>query len=229
MGMIYVAIISNFVYQWRILQLYMLIPTGLGVIAAFIIPESLHWQWTRNNFPAIIRTYSKIARKNGDHEFLEEEKEFQREKDWRKVQEKCVQSAEGETKLNTFAVVKLIFKSPILRRHILIMALFWLSVTVTYYAITFFVPNLGGNRHTNIMMGGAVEIAGYFVLFFAMNRYGRSRVLGIFAISSAVLCSVFAITELIENIDASTRGGNYLQSDWTALELTILTSVLLYL
>lgn len=41
--MIYVAVISTFVYQWRILQLYMLIPTGLGVIAAFIIPESLHW------------------------------------------------------------------------------------------------------------------------------------------------------------------------------------------
>lgn len=135
------------------------------------------------------------------------------------MEEKCVQSAEGETKLNTLAVVKLIFQSAILRKHILIMALFWLSVTVTYYAITFFVPNLGGNRHTNIMMGGAVEIAGYFVLFFAMNRYGRSRVLGIFAISSALLCAVFAVTELIENIDTSTRG----RVDYLTLELIILT------
>lgn len=209
LGMIYVAIISSFTYQWRILQLYMLIPTALGVLATFLIPESMHWQWTRNHFDGIIRSYSKIARKNGDSEFIEEEKLFQQDKDWRKIKETCEEkelSAEESNKMSTIAVVKTIFKSPILRKHILIMALFWFMVTVTYYAITFFVPNLGGNRHQNIMMGGAVEMAGYVVLFLAMNKFGRSRVLGIFAISSAVLSIIFAVTELIENIDVATKG-----------------------
>lgn len=208
LGMIYVALISSFTYQWRTLQLYMLIPTALGVIATFIIPESMHWQWTRNDFRGIIDSYSKIARKNGDQEFEEDEKEFQRDKDWTKIKTKCLakESEMEEDKLGTIEVVKTIFKSPILRKHILVMAFFWFTVTVTYYAITFFVPNLGGNRHQNILIGGGVEIAGYVVLFFAMKKFGRSRVLAIFAIISASLCIVFAVTELIENISESAKG-----------------------
>lgn len=207
LGMIYVAIISSFTYQWRILQLYMLIPTALGVLATFLIPESMHWQWTRNDFRGIINSYTKIAKKNRDHEFIAEEEEFQRDKDWRKVKEVSQAKADqSEDKLGTVAIVKAIFKSPILRKHLLVMALFWFCVTVTYYAITFFVPNLGGNRHTNIMMGGGVEMAGYVVLYLSMKKFGRTRVLGIFAILSATLCIVFAGVELIDSIDQATRG-----------------------
>lgn len=207
LGMIYVAAISSFTYPWRTLQLYMLIPTALGVVATFIIPESLHWQWTRNNFSAIIDTYMKIAKKNRDYEFLGEEKQFQADKNWEKVKNECEQiESENNTETSTLSNVKIIFQNRILRKHILIMSLFWLMTTITYYAITFFVPNLGGNRHTNILLGGSVEVSGYFVLYFAMNKYGRSKVLGIFAILSAALCIVFAITELIESIEPSARG-----------------------
>lgn len=208
LGMIYVTVISSFTYQWRILQLYMLIPTALGVIATFIIPESMHWHWTRNNFKAIISSYTRIARKNGDEEFERDEKEFQQDKDWSKVREICEEKDKlsDENQMSTLTVLKTIFKSPILRKHLLVMALFWFTVTVTYYAITFFVPNLGGNRHQNIMIGGGVEVAGYVVLYLAMQRFGRSRVLGIFAILSAALCIVFAIIEFVEIADSDTKG-----------------------
>lgn len=206
MGMIYVALISSFVYDWRTLQLYMLIPTALGVMSTFILPESMHWQWTRNDFKGIIKSYSLIARKNGDKEFLEEEKTFQSGKDWEKIKQKCESVETNEDKISTISSVKILFKSSILRKHILIMAFFWFTVTVTYYAITFFVPNLGGNRHQNIMMGGGVEIAGFFILYIAMSKFGRARVLGIFAILSASFSIIFGITEFIEDIDEATRG-----------------------
>lgn len=208
LGMIYVTVISNFTYQWRNMQLLMLIPTALGVLATFIIPESMHWQWTRNKFRGIINSYTTIARRNGDREFAEEEKRFQQDKDWDKIQKVCQEKddQEEENTMSTTSVLKTIFKSAILRKHLLIMAYFWFTVTVVYYAITFFVPNLGGNRHQNILIGGGVEMCGYVVLFFTMKKFGRSKVLGMFAIVSAALCVVFAITELIENIDEAARG-----------------------
>lgn len=206
-GLIYVGCLSMINYEWRTLQLYLMIPTALGVLFTFILPESLHWLWTQNKFRAAIETYSKIARRNGDKLFAVEERQFQRDKNWETLEAQCRQlDKDSDQKMGTFSLVSVIFRHVVLRKHILIMSLMWFSVTICYYAITFFLPNLAGDRHTNFIMGACVEMISFILTYFVMQKFGRSNIIGIFMMSNAALCIAYALTELIEDLDAATRG-----------------------
>lgn len=208
LGLIYVGVISMHVFEWRTLQLYLLIPTALGVLFTFILPESMHWQWTRNKLEQVIANYSLIAKKNGDTEFVEEEKLFQLDKNWKNIEETCKEIdrvAAKEQQTSGLDMILVIFKNTILRKHILIMGLFWFTVTMCYYAITFFLPKLAGDRHINFIWSGAIEIVAYVLIYLALNRFGRPYVLGICTIVNGGLCALFAVTQLIE-MTTSARG-----------------------
>lgn len=200
-GIVYVGVISMYVFQWRTLQLYLIIPTALGVIFTFVLPESMHWQWTRNKFKQLMKSYSVIARRNGDKAFEEEEKLFQSDKDWAEVTRECKEAdrlAQDGQKTSGLSMILVIFRHSILRKHILIMSFFWFTVTMSYYAITFFLPRLAGDRHANFIMGGGIECVAYILVYLAMDRWGRPYVLGICTIVNGGLCVAFAITLLIE-------------------------------
>lgn len=208
LGLIYVGIISIFVFQWRTLQLYLIIPTALGVLSTIFIPESMHWQWTRNKLKSLMKNYALIARRNGDKKFQDEEKLFKMNKNWDKIESECKEVdrlAQGQQKTSGLTMILVIFRHAVLRKHILIMGLFWFTVTMCYYAITFFLPNLAGDRHANFIVGGAIECVAYVLVFLALNKYGRPKVLGICTIVNGSLCVAFAVTLLIE-MDKDSRG-----------------------
>lgn len=208
LGLIYVGVISIYVFEWRTLQLYLIIPTALAVLFTFILPESLHWLWTQNKFRQVIKSYVKIARYNGDKQFLEDDRRFQYDKNWEKLEEEChhIDRTTGDGKKpSAFSMITVIFRHAILRKHILIMGMFWFTVTMCYYAITFFLPNLAGDRHTNFIVGGGIECVAYVLIYLAMNKFGRPYVLGICTIINGLMCVAFAITRFIE-MDSDSSG-----------------------
>lgn len=208
-GLIYVGVISMFVYEWRILQLFLIIPTALGVLCTMILPESLHWQWTQNRLRTLIRDYTRIARRNKDEKFLQEEKLFQSDKNWEKVEKESKEMDRlSAKKTSGFMMIVVIFRNVILRKHILVMGMFWFTVTMCYYAITFFLPSLAGDRHTNFIIGGGIEVIAYILIYLGMDKWGRPKTLGIATLVNGALCVTFAVTTLIE-MNSNTRGEGY--------------------
>lgn len=208
LGLIYVGVISIYVFEWRTLQLYLIIPTALGVIFTFILPESMHWQWTQNQFRKLIKSYTIIAKRNGDREFEEEERLFQLNKNWIKIEGECREmdrlALDGK-KASGLTMILVMFRHAVLRKHILVMGMFWFAVTMSYYAITFFLPKLAGDRHANFIMGGGIECVAYVLIYLAMNKFGRPKVMGYCTIVNGGLCVAYAVTQLIE-MNTDTRG-----------------------
>lgn len=204
LGLVYVGVISIYVFKWRTLQLYLVIPTALGVIFTFVLPESLHWQWTRNRLRQLMRSYLAIAKRNRDKVFQEEEEVFQCDKNWENIERECQEverlTQEGH-RSSGLSMILVIFRHSVLRKHILVMGMFWFTVTMCYYAITFFLPRLAGDRHSNFIIGAGIECVAYVLIYLALNRYGRPYVLGICTIANGGLCVAFAVSQLIEMDD----------------------------
>lgn len=193
LGLIYVGALSMINYEWRTLQLYLLIPTGVGLVFTWILPESLHWQWSKNKFKETIENYSKIARRNGDKGFIREEEEFQKDRDWQTLESEFKEIEKLKEGSKVGHGLTIIFRNVILRKHIIIMSLFWFTVTLGYYMITFFLPTIAVDRHANFILGAGVEVVAYFVTWIAMQKYGRPTILGVFMICNSAICIAFAI------------------------------------
>ena len=46
-----------------------------------------------------------------------------------------------------------ILRVPVLRKRACILFFVWFSVSICYYGITYYVPNLFGDKHLNFMLG----------------------------------------------------------------------------
>lgn len=47
------------------------------------------------------------------------------------------------------------------------------SVTLSYYGILYFLPNLAGQRHLNFFYGALIELLSYIMSYFIFSGFGR--------------------------------------------------------
>lgn len=59
---------------------------------------------------------------------------------------------------------------------------------MSYYGISYSIPNLSGDRYLNFMIGGGIELAAYLLAFVILNSFGRKYPLMIYLLLSGVLC-----------------------------------------
>lgn len=81
-----------------------------------------------------------------------------------------------------------IFTNPILRKHLIIMILVWYCVTLSYYGIIYFLPNLAGERHLNFLIGAVIEFFAYVVAFFVLSRLGRRYPMVFYQVVNGFIC-----------------------------------------
>ena len=70
--------------------------------------------------------------------------------------------------------------------HIIIF--FRFSVSLSYYGISYTIPNLSGDRYLNFIIGGGIELAAYMLAFVVLNGFGRKYPLMIYLLLSGLLC-----------------------------------------
>ena len=46
-------------------------------------------------------------------------------------------------------------------------------VSLCYYGITYYIPNLYGDRYLNMVMSGGIELAAYLAAFLVLGGFGR--------------------------------------------------------
>ena len=61
---------------------------------------------------------------------------------------------------------------------------------MSYYGISYSIPNLSGDRYLNFMIGGGIELGAYLLAYVVLNGIGRKYPL-------MVCQSLFSHTELM--------------------------------
>ena len=62
------------------------------------------------------------------------------------------------------------------------------AVSLSYYGISYTIPNLSGDRYLNFIIGGGIELAAYMLAFVVLNGFGRKYPLMIYLLLSGILC-----------------------------------------
>ena len=62
------------------------------------------------------------------------------------------------------------------------------SVSLSYYGISFSIPNLSGDRYLNFIIGGGIELGAYLLAFVVLNGFGRKFPLMVYLLLSGALC-----------------------------------------
>lgn len=148
--MVLLGIIAYFIRDWRALQIALAIPTLLTLAWTWIFPESPRWYLAKNKKRPAFDVVVNIAEKNKDGEFFREYNTMQ------------MDTYDGGQKITTeniplnpmnvneepheSATMIDLFRNKILLKHTLVMIAVWWSVTLSYYGILLYLPNLpGGN------------------------------------------------------------------------------------
>lgn len=89
-------------------------------------------------------------------------------------------------------------RNPIIRKHLIIVISIWFSVTLSYYGILYFLPNLAGSRHVNFLIGAAVEAAAYILAYFVLSRFGRRIPMTFYQFSNGALIVLMGLIALAD-------------------------------
>lgn len=165
-GYLITALCAYFISEWRWLQLALSIPTVLFLSYYWLIPESARWLLAEGRASEAIKVVQHAAKMN----------KVTIPQD---VYNSFVASAKEKenTQQTSKPSILDLFRYPNLRKKTLFIFFDWFVVSGTYYGLSWNTNNLGGNYLLNFVISAAVEIPGYILLFFTLNRWGRRNTL----------------------------------------------------
>lgn len=201
-GIIILAIIAKYVEHWRYIQLAINIPTIATLLYIWIIPESLRWLLSKGKVKkaeTVVNSYIGYNSLKLDPASLRLEMEA--------VSRDlvCRQDARRPPDITD------ILRVSVLRNRAFILYFVWFSVSICYYGIAYYVPNLSGDRYLNFVMGGGIELGSYLLAFVVLGGFGRRGPLCIYLMLSGVICISAVliktfITEDMVNVPALVTG-----------------------
>lgn len=209
-GMVLLGIIAYFIRDWRNLQLALAVPTLLTLIYTWMFPESPKWYLAKNKKRDAFNVVVKIAKKNDDTDFFKEYNSLQMEtyETNEKLDHESVPLQNGfvEEKHETASILDL-FKNKILLKHSIVMITVFFSVTLSYYGILLYLPNLPGGRHLNFILSALIEITAYIIAYFALSsKYlGRRKSMIGYQYLNSIFCMSIGLLTLIEEDYAAKR------------------------
>jgi len=177
-GVILLALIAKYVQHWRYIQLAINIPTVATIFYIWIVPESVRWLLSRGKFTRAEAIVGIIASNNSlklDPIWLREEME--------EVGRIVVLQVPDR-----YPDIRDLMTNKGIRRHAFVLFFVWFSVSLSYYGISFSIPDLSGDRYLNFMIGGGIELAAYILAFVFVNSFGRKYPLMLYLFLSGILC-----------------------------------------
>ncbi|XP_030573667.1 organic cation transporter protein-like [Drosophila novamexicana] len=169
-GFMLTAGFAYFIHDWRWLQIALTLPGLLFMCYYWIVPESARWLLSKGRKEeafVIIEKAAKVNRVEIPSEIYEQLIEEAAEK------KRKDELAAAEPSASVFDLLRY----PNLRRKTLLIFFDWFVNSGVYYGLSWNTNNLGGNQLVNFVISGAVEIPGYLLLLFTLNRWGRRTIL----------------------------------------------------
>ncbi|EEB11356.1 organic cation transporter, putative [Pediculus humanus corporis] len=197
-GEAFVGVIAALSKNWVIIQLAISVPPILFVFYYWLIPESVRWLLANKKNQkacAIINKAAKINQVNLSANLLRSMEN--------KENDDTSQNSLEEGKI--WESFKQLIKSKILFFRSFLLFYIWAANALIYYGLSVNSTSLGGNKYLNFALVCLVEIPGYTVSWWAMNKLGRRWSLS----SSLFLCAITCI------------GAAFVPQDMTALVIIL--------
>ncbi|XP_064550514.1 organic cation transporter protein-like [Drosophila montana] len=169
-GFMLTAGFAYFIHDWRWLQIALTLPGLLFMCYYWIVPESARWLLSKGRKEeafVIIEKAAKVNRVEIPSEIYDQLIEEAAEK------KRKEELAAAEPSASVFDLLRY----PNLRRKTMLIFFDWFVNSGVYYGLSWNTNNLGGNQLVNFVISGAVEIPGYLLLLFTLNRWGRRTIL----------------------------------------------------
>ncbi|KAH9523286.1 hypothetical protein Btru_066297 [Bulinus truncatus] len=166
--------------EWQHLQI---LTSSLGLLAAFypwFVPESLRWLIIKGKMEKAELIIKRICRMN-KITFPSEQ--------WHQI------TKDAEEKICTSSTVKQynitdMFRTRRIRKISIILFYVWLSISTSYYGLTFKMSSFQGNRYLTFFIGGAVETVAYAASLPIMMFFGRKKPLLVCFMIAAATCLI---------------------------------------
>ncbi|XP_016952790.1 organic cation transporter protein [Drosophila biarmipes] len=169
-GFMLTAGFAYFIHDWRWLQIALTLPGLLFICYYWIIPESARWLLLKGRQEQAFVIIKKAAKENRVQIPNEIYDQLVDEVAEKKKQDELTANQPAATVFD-------LLRFPNLRRKTLLIFFDWFVNSGVYYGLSWNTNNLGGNQLVNFMISGAVEIPGYVLLLFTLNRWGRRSIL----------------------------------------------------
>ena len=82
------------------------------------------------------------------------------------------------------------------------------SVSLSYYGIMFYLPDLSGERHFNFLLGAILEAVSYTIAYFILSRFGRRLPMTTFLLIGGVICILVGAASVVSEEDIKGIGNH---------------------
>ena len=194
LGEILLGVEAYYIRDWYTLQLDSYLPWAVLLSLWFIIPESPRWLIAVGNYEKAITIVNKMEEVNNrtvPKELLDVTAASEKTEDYQEVESQGTPS------------FKDLFVPRPMALRTLNMFYQWFAVTMCYYGLTFASTSLGGDPHTNYLLGVSIEIPAYIFCMLVMDCWGRRPILSFCQAISGVSCIIAGLLfdEIEENKD----------------------------
>ncbi|XP_055857978.1 solute carrier family 22 member 6-A-like isoform X2 [Episyrphus balteatus] len=210
LGLILLSGASYLIRDWRLLTLVLTIPTILSISYSWMIPESINWLLAKNEIKKAIKLVQKIATFNDSCDIAQQCSSFDMNSFTSPTERFQVMEDETE-KTHRFCDI---IRCRVLRKHLFTMTGIWFSVTLSYYGILYYLPNLAGERHLNFLVGAIIEGIAYILAYFLLSRLGRRLPMAFYQYGNGVLLLAIGII--------TTIAGQSQIKEWSLIIITLI-------
>jgi len=190
-GKCWLALASYLWRDWKTLSYVIYLPFILLVLITRMCPDSARWLYATRQEEKAQAACAQAARWNGKEE----------------PTLSPVDSMPADIKMKPKSSVVdesnflNLWRSPVLRKRTACMAWQWLSVTLSYYGLTYASTNLTGNAHLNVTFSFLAEVVGFGLTILLVNWVGRRWLLIICQVVIALSCIVGGVLVAICSVD----------------------------
>ncbi|XP_070183864.1 organic cation transporter protein-like [Littorina saxatilis] len=175
-GPFLVAGLSYFVRHWQYIQLISTVPLVLCIGHWWLLPESPRWLLLKKGTKPAMKVIRRAARAN----------KLSLPPSLESTLEKSVETNEASVKASR--IVRQLFRHPRLLVRTLVIFFNWCVISMTYYGLSLNVGNLGGSLRLNFLVSCVMELAGYLLAWFLLERLGRNRSHCCFMLVAGLAC-----------------------------------------
>eukprot|EP00253_Pinus_taeda_P018340 PITA_18340 len=192
-GIAVLPALAYFSRNWRYLYVASSIPSALYCL--FVLPfvsESPRWYLVKGRLEEAMDVMRSMAAKNGKS--LPAGVSLALESD----EHDAAESAE------TSRSVVDVFRSPVTRTRMVLMAFIWLACGVGYYGLSLNVVNLSANLYLGVFLNGIAEVPAFALTAVTLDKFGRRAML----ISTMLLSGVSSLLGSLASALLHVHGSN---------------------
>jgi len=214
LGIALLPALSYFSGSWRYLYIVASIPSALYCL--FVLPfvsESPRWYLVKGRLEDAMKVMRSIAAKNGKS--LPAGVSLALDGDEH-------DPAELEEPSGSLVDV---FKSPVMRTRMVLMAFIWLVSGVGYYGLSLNVVNLSTNLYVSVLLNAIAEMPAYALTAAMLDKFGRRAMLVSTMLLSGLACLLGSLMSTVLNIQGSNPDPTLVMPNWVARHMGLFSGV----